>query len=305
MLTIRTLSNKQIDRKLWDNCVANAKASLPYAYSWYLDAVAENWDGLVYGNYEAVMPMVWLRKYGIPCIYQPYYCQQLGVYSPRVINQTLSAAFLNTAAFSFPYIDINLNALHAANADEFGLLTKKNLLLHLNKPYSELRKTFSENHRRNIAKAEKAGLVFDMRTDMAALRRFYLASINREREKWFNAKAEGIFNKLMTVLAEHSKANIYTALCEEQIVAAMVIVPQGKRMISIINASDELGKAKGASHFLHGKVIEHLSASDYILDLEGSSIPSIARFYEGFGAQPETFYRWQTNILRRTAQRFM
>lgn len=304
-MEIRALKQQDIDRQKWDACIANAQQSLPYAHTWYLDAVAENWDGLVYGNYEAVMPLVWLRKYGVPCMYQPYYCQQLGIYSAQKVSSALSTAFMNMAASAFPYIDANLNASHAEVAAYYGLREKKNLLLELNKPYAALYKAFATNHKRNIGKAEKADLVFANNTDMPALKQFYLSSINRQRNAWFNAKAEAVFNGLMDALLQQGKANIYTASLNGEILAAMVLVPQGQRMISIINASSDAGKALGASHFVHAKLIEKYASTGYVIDFEGSSIHSIARFYQGFGAQPEVFYQWRTNILKRTAQRFL
>ena len=304
-MKVRALRNQDVDRKKWDACINNALQNLPYAYSWYLDAVAENWDGLVYGNYEAVMPLVWLRKYGIPCMYQPFYCQQLGVFSNSTIAVDVMAAFHDMAASKFPYIDANLHTAHSAVAKNYLLGEKKNLLLALDKPYTVLSKSFSANHKRNMAKAAKAGLVFSTEVHMPELKAFYISSINRKSEKWFTPKAELLFDKLMDALVLHDKAKICAAKCDGRIVAAMVIVPQGKRMISIINASNDEGKAKGASHFVHANVIEHWAEKDYLLDFEGSSIPSIARFYEGFGAKLETFYRWQTNLLKRTAQRFL
>lgn len=304
-MEIRALKQQDIDRQKWDACIANAQQSLPYAYTWYLDAVAENWDGLVYGNYEAVMPLVWLRKYGVPCMYQPYYCQQLGVFSTHKLSIALRTAFLNMAASSFPYIDANLNAGHNVDAIHFGLAEKKNLLIELNKPYTELRKAFADNHKRNIGKAEKAGLMLDEETSMPAFKQFYVASINRQQHTWFNAKAEALFHRLMDALVLHGEANIYTAKLNGEILAAIVLVPHGQRMISIINTSNDAGKGKGASHFVHAKLIEKHADTANIIDFEGSSIPSIARFYQGFGAQPEVFYQWRTNILRRTAQRFL
>ena len=62
---IELVPYEQIDRKKWDTCIHFAVNGLPYAYTWYLDAVSEYWDGLVYGDYEAVMPLTWNKKHGI------------------------------------------------------------------------------------------------------------------------------------------------------------------------------------------------------------------------------------------------
>ena len=54
---IQYLKNKEIDFKKYDACIAAAINSRIYAYSWYLNIVADNWDALVLNDYEAVMPL--------------------------------------------------------------------------------------------------------------------------------------------------------------------------------------------------------------------------------------------------------
>ena len=67
MNEIRFLKRNEINERAWNECVEKSVYSLPYAYVWYLDAVAENFDALVLNNYEAVFPLVWLKKFGIKC----------------------------------------------------------------------------------------------------------------------------------------------------------------------------------------------------------------------------------------------
>ena len=67
---IRYLTENEIDFKKYDQCIANALNSRIYAYSWYLDIVADkNWDVLVLNDYEAVMPMPKRKRYFINYIF--------------------------------------------------------------------------------------------------------------------------------------------------------------------------------------------------------------------------------------------
>ena len=86
--------------------------------------------------------------------------------------------------------------------------------------------------------------------------------------------------------------------------AAVLIIFHKKRLIGIINTSSSSGKKRGASHFLFDQIIRKFSKSDHVLDFEGSSIASIAQFYEGFGAVEEIFYNYKTTILKALRQRF-
>ena len=44
---VQYIQQKNIDRIKYDACIQQAKNSRIFAYSWYLDIVADNWDVLV------------------------------------------------------------------------------------------------------------------------------------------------------------------------------------------------------------------------------------------------------------------
>ena len=304
MSNIRFLKRTVLDEQKWNEAINNSFNSLPYALSWYLDAIAENWGALVLNDFEAVMPVVWLRKLGIKCLYQPYYCQQLGVFSARPLSAETHRAFLTEAANRFSYIHVNLNPTGAAVADDFSLAQKKNLLMVLNTEYAVAQKKYTENHRRNITKANKAALKFSEQTDLKSFQKFYLENVNREKEN-FKLKDEKILKKLTRTLVAKGVARIYTAAdATGVLVAGILIVAHKNRLIAIINASSDAGKKKGASHFLFDQIIKKYSNSGLTLDFEGSSVATIARFYEGFGATEEVFYNFKSSLIKSLRQRF-
>lgn len=304
MNNIRFLKRKEIDTQQWNGLINSSANSLPYALAWYLDAVAENWGGMVLNDFEAVMPLVWLRKFGIKCLYQPYYCQQLGVFSPEPVSAGVYSSFLNAAAGNFPYININLNPSAALVANEFALAQKKNLLLALDKDYILLQKQYTGNHRRNIVKAGKAGLSFSNQCGLKAFQNFYLQNVNRAKEN-FKPRHEKIFKKLTQTLTGNGQGVVYIATdSDNQLLAAIMLVAHKNRLTGIINSSSDAGKKQGAMHFLFDQIIQKFSASGLTLDFEGSSIATIARFYEGFGASEEIFYNYKNTLLKNVSQRF-
>src|SRR5687767_3092430 len=106
---LQYLQRKHIDTRQWDRCIANAANGLLYAHSFYLDYMADNWDALVLGDYEAVMPLTWRRKYGIYYLYQPFVTASLGVFTSRPIDETLMTTFISNIPRKFKLIDIDLN----------------------------------------------------------------------------------------------------------------------------------------------------------------------------------------------------
>ena len=61
--------------------------------------------------------------------------------------------------------------------------------------------------------------------------------------------------------------------------------------------SSKEGKELRAMFFLIDQYIQMNAEKELTLDFEGSTLPGIARFFSGFGATPETYYRMKHNRL--------
>ena len=85
---IRYCRRCDIDTIKWDKCIEESDNSLIYAQSFYLDRMVVKWDALVLNDYEAVMPLMWNRKYGFYYLYQPYFIHSLGVFGLKHIKVT-------------------------------------------------------------------------------------------------------------------------------------------------------------------------------------------------------------------------
>src|SRR5690606_10879689 len=82
MAEIRYVRHKDIDQEKWDQAIDKSYNGLIYGYSFMLNQMAgKRWDALIQGDYEAIFPLAWNTKFGMPYLYQPYLCQQLGLFS--------------------------------------------------------------------------------------------------------------------------------------------------------------------------------------------------------------------------------
>ncbi|MCE7956103.1 MAG: hypothetical protein DYH00_10620 [Bacteroidetes bacterium CHB6] len=150
--------HNEIDKQKWDEVIASSHNSLPYAYSWYLDCVCPNWNALVGDDYQYVFPLTANTKFGIKYLYQPYFAQQLGLFSKHNISPDQVISFLKAIPDFYKLIEINLNFANTVSDSGFQVSKRKNFELQLDKPYTEIKKFYSDNQKRNIAKAEKSGL---------------------------------------------------------------------------------------------------------------------------------------------------
>ena len=155
---VRYIRHNQIDKQRWDDCIARSVNRRVYAFSWYLDQVCPGWDAVINDDYLAVFPLTMNRKWGITYLYQPYFTQQLGVFSEGEITSELMEAFFLAIPEKVSFAEIQLNAMNNFQVNGWELKTRLNHELPLNFPYSDLYRNYSQNTRRNLKKAGEAGV---------------------------------------------------------------------------------------------------------------------------------------------------
>ncbi len=151
---LKLVQRKEIDVLKWDDLIAHSPAETIYPYSWYLDAVAQNWSALVVDDYRFVMPVVWKKKAGMKYIYQPFYTQQLGVFSKEYVEPELIQGMLKILYKKFRFAGMNFNAKNLVGEEKhFIVEDKSNYVMSLNQDYDTHYSGFSSNAKRNIKKS--------------------------------------------------------------------------------------------------------------------------------------------------------
>lgn len=288
---IRYFKHKDIDKTKWDHCIENASNGFVYALSWYLDIVSPNWDALIEGDYEIVMPLPIRKKIGLKYLIRPYFVQQLGIFG-NSLNTTKIDEFILLVKRKFLYSNFNLNFLNISpilSDKEKGITYK----LALNKSYEELSIQFHQNTTRNIKKASSSHLKIINSQDPEPLFNLYKNSGKFfEGERFWNCLVEITQRTL-----EKTKSEISYAYIGNEIYCAILWVNWGNRVLYLISCSSDEGKALNASTLLINEFIKTHSNSELILDFEGSKISGLARYYKGFGSEQEEFPSLHFNNL--------
>ena len=296
---IRILKRNLIDDTKWNLAIKQSVNSLPYAYSWYLDALCSRWVGVVVGDYEFVMPLPIGRKWGLLYVYQPLFCQQLGAFYKRR-SETIIELMLTTALSKFVFVNLNLNFDNALKTPVKGTTRKKNLVLNLTGKHSTIQKQYGDNTLRNIKKGQKAGLTFEEgdKQDFDSFTDMYIKHTAR-KDKTFKTQHVASLKKLMDQFVIQDCGKLYIAKTKEgDICAGVIVVENNNRIIHLIPTADEYARQNGGMHFLIDGVLAHYADSGKIYDFEGSSVESIARFYEGFGAINEPFFMVSKSMFK-------
>lgn len=290
---IKKVLHQDIDREKYRNCLQNAVNYRVYAEDWYLDAHTDSkWDCLVYNDYEAVMPLPYFRKFGLKIIYQPIYCQQLGVFHPSNFDKNKLQQFSE----KFLQLPVYFYQLNEENAElNFADTTvKKNHLLHLNFSYEELRKNYRRDRRSDLKRIEKKALTISTE--------FYLPSLIEELKKKYpyftKYYTQQWYERLMREIISRKQFTYYQLLDGVETIASVFFIHSQQRRILLFSTRNEKPEHRGANSFLIDHFIQNHSNQDLLLDFEGSTVAGIADFYESFGANPQFYHRIENSKLQ-------
>lgn len=299
-MEIRLLKRAEIEEGKWNGCVHYAANSKIYGYTWYLDNVTNDWMGLVEGDYQSVFPLIWNDKlFKLKQLYQPFLCQQLGLFTVNVRSKERINKFLEAIPNEFKYWDLSLNDgnRNVLKLKEYDVIEKKNYHLDLNKSYDELYQGYSKNVKRNLKKASKENLYLTgnlkPETFVEAVKKAQIAKGINHPEALYHTGHRIIWNCL------HRGKGVITAAfnTDKELCAAIFFMFDGRAIINLLNVSTAVGKDVGAMAYLLDATIKREAEGVKYIDFEGSSVPGIARFYESFGAENVPYYQLKQNQL--------
>lgn len=283
-MQIRYVRNEQIDREQWDACILNAVNGRMYAYTWYLDIMSDHWDALVEGDYETVFPLTYRRKLGIYYLYQPFFTQQLGIFSRGKITPELVNSFLKAIPSKFRFAEINLNMLNKPDSTRWKISENDNYELDLIEPFDVIYECFSNNIKRNVSRAEQNSIRVSDAVNPADIVRLFRenrgSSILKLKDEDYRRFLQLVY------LAIHKKIGFcfgaytpFNTLC-----AGMIILISHNKATFLFSATNREARETGAMSMLLSQFIYSTTGNNLTLDFEGSNDPSLARFYRSFGS---------------------
>ncbi len=290
---IKKVLHKNIEREKYRKCLQSAVNYRVYAEDWYLDAhTGAQWDCLVYNDYEAVMPLPYFRKFGVKIIYQPIFCQQLGVFHPSNSDQNKLQQFSD----KFGQLPVYFYQLNEENAElNFaGTKVKKNHVLPLSNSYDELRRNYRRDRIKDIKRISKLSLSLSEELHLQLL----IQELKKKYPYFAQYYDKPWFSQLMKEIIHRNLYTYYELKDGNESVASLFFIHSKERMILLLSTRSEKPKHKGAFAFLMDYFIHNHTGSNLLLDWEGSTVPGIADFNESFGAIVHHYHRIENTKLQ-------
>lgn len=302
-MEFKLLKREEIDDKRWNGCVHFALSAPPYGYTWYLDVVAPEWEGIVVDEYKMVMPVIRAKKWGIAYSYQPFFTQQLGIFTSQAIDQRIVDEFFKRIPKDFRWIEMALNENNFApkNVD---VKKRQNYLLDLKPAYEDIRKKYSGNILRKLKKAKKAELFIDKQIRPEELADFYRKHTANKIADFKDSHYYMMMRLIYQILHYHMGFLVGVRDKNNNLLAVNCILQHPQRVINLMPSSNEQGNKNGAMAFLLDFVIQQRAGNYQFFDFEGSMIPGVAQFFKGFGARPVDYYFVKINRLPKILRIF-
>jgi len=295
---IKWLDKADIESAAWNKCVSESSLNLPYAFTWYLDSVCENYGGLVLNDYEAVMPLPFRSKMGIKYVFQPFFTQpfftqQLGIYSSIDISPEMQKEFLESIPSSFRYIDVHFNEQNYIDENsDFSMRHTSHL--NLDSDYESISKGYNSNTKRNIKKASKNKIEYIDSADEL------IKIFSEQKPKSRTGLSDKDYDTLRKIIfgSMHRKMGKVAVLkIENEVAAGVFYLKMERRLIWLFPVLNQKFKNQLPLFSLTDQIIRAYSGEDLILDFEGSMIPSVQRIYDGFGAEKISYGHYKVNRL--------
>lgn len=274
---MQLISRSKLDVFKYNNCLQSSENYRIYAEYWYLDVLCnQNWDCLVYDDYQAIMPIPYQKYFGIKMVTQPIFIQQLGFFS----NQ-LSEEIVNEFLMFFKKKLIRSYSFNEENVSFLNLKQKRtNYILNLNSSYQQLYNSFNNNIKRNIKKFQKQNFQLIISDEIIEFPNDKLLE---------NTKISESFFKLIKELTKRKLIKVYQIKDNKEILSLKIFMFSKHRIIYLYGFSSQKAKEFGCSAAIFSEVIREFSSKEIILDFEGSEIEGIAKFFKSFNAQKNSY----------------
>ncbi len=304
-MDIKYLTNRQIDKYKWDKCISESFNGIVYAYAWYLDIVSYNWEALVLGDYETVMPLPVRRKYGVSYLSQPQYAPQLGVFSRKLITTPLIADFINHIPKKYKIIDLFFNTYNQFEDVDLKAKITKNITYELDliTDYKYLSRNFSKYVKKNLNKARQNSILVKSDLNLKDLLLFA-----RRNAKTTSVSFESL-NKLRRLIPFGISNNIgkaYGAYNDKnELIATMFFMKSNYKVICLLSEQSKEGIESGGVFAILNQFIKDNSGKSITLDFRNSDNQQIIDMFTGFGAKDVNFNHLFITHLPFIVRRFI
>jgi len=249
-------------------------------------------------DYSSVFPLTWRKKYGIYYLYQPFFTQQLGIFSADKKNSSgLAQSFIDSIPDQFRFIEIQLNHTNTFPIENIKTTERLTHHLDLSSSFEKIQQQYSENLQRNIRRAVKSDLEISETIPFTEIIRIF----RNNRGKEVDTLANKDYQLLGHLFDEANRRELITTIGAKtpsgDWCAGAAFLKSFHEYIFLFSGTDEAGRNAGAMSRIINQFIQSHANENAKLDFEGSMNKNLARFYKSFGSKEIVYLQIRRNKL--------
>ncbi len=271
---IRRLKYHEIDFEKYSQCLESSAQRKYSATKEFLDITSDkHWEILVLNDYEAVMPVPYIKKMGFRIAINPKLCQQLGIFSKQD-SVEINNLFLK---FFEKKYNIWYYAFNDVNQFSKSLKKRQNFLIFPDS-YETVRQRYSPKRKRKLRLEEEV-------LQQSEIREVKIKDVYEFiSENTIGAKDEHDKRQFLQTFSDFEKAEHLKiiAFFYKNIPINAIAVYFDHKTLALLGTFNDRNfvKLSGSSVIIDYLIARNIG--DKIFDFEGSEVPAIEEFFRGF-----------------------
>lgn len=281
---MKLLDRKDIDIEKWDRTIAQSPQENIFCYSWYLDAVADQWAGLVSDSYSTILCVPYSKKLGVKQFYNAPFCREYAIFGDE-FGWTDALSFLSE---HFKAVDFRCSDRDLIQGGEERVHQQLKLSGNWRDAYRTNAKRIVKKttDRYSLLNAEDPTILIDLFKEFVYKK---ISTIQKSDLEKLTA--------LMLSALDKKSGELLLVLENEKVVAGGFFLLDKNRVTYLKGASSDQAKNDGAMYYLLDEAMKRYQSKYSIFDFGGSDVENVANFYHKFGAIDHVYYRYQLNNL--------
>ncbi|TVR90287.1 MAG: hypothetical protein EA411_00755 [Saprospirales bacterium] len=275
---------EEIDKVKWNSCVHFAVNSEVSAYYWWLKAVVKEWDALVEGDYESVLPIFYKKDlWGRKSIVHPPLIGRIGIQSINLLSRKRIVSMLDKLP-DIANSRMLFNEMNIIPPDfETHTEQKEAWRVLLNKSLTNIRSNYQPEVMNTISTDLPDGYFFQVKMKPEQIVEF--AKENKQMPYDEFATLRVLYNLL------HRGTLINTVILdnEQKPVAMLTFTYHLKKIKVLLSVQNEKGRELNAIHRMYDHVFNLHQNKPMMFEF----YPGDGEFAKGLGG--ESYIYWELN----------
>lgn len=273
---IKRLRNKEIDFQKYNDCIEQSLQKNFYAKKEILDFLSEDWELLVHGDYEYVMPIPIKKKFTFKIVVMPLFCQQLGVFGKEK-NDEIELQFFNFLNRNYKVLTYSFN-FHNLIGHNLG--TKKNYWIE-KIDYQTLRKNYFKGRKSTVKVAQYLNFTELELSETINFIKDNFKGLDKQKDM-------DHFSHYLHFLNSKNLLRIFGSRKESQFTNLAILIENDGQFSLLGLINKEKFKMDNGASFLIDRILQE-NIQDKSFDFMGGSIRGIEVFFKSFGSECQEY----------------